>query len=240
MVIVMTTRRPRGVSYMQDTLRSIGDVGDRRKMLVSDGPLDDAPPAGWEVVSGHPWRGARATGWWCLGFALESGVRDLLLLQDDIVVCDGGSQVMDECPVPGNCIATTFYSKHALPGLQPKSPGAARFIVIGASGTAQALKIPRCALEHLCKQDFHAAPNYIPDEPHRFDDAMFAFARESPWPHVAHLVPNVVRHVGQISACGSRTVFNQPWSVRRGQRFPGDVMNLPVHERTFQTLPPST
>lgn len=231
MVIVMTTRR-RGVSYVVETLRSIGDVGSRQKLLVSDGPMPDVQ-VGWPVLE-YPWRGARATGWECLRLARDAGVADVLLLQDDIVVCSGGSAVMDECPVPGNCSATTFYSKHALPGLQPKSPGAARFIVIGASGTAQALKIPRRALEYLCRQDFHTAPNYIADEPHRFDDAMFAFLRESPWPHVAHLVPNVVRHIGAISACDSRTVFHQPWSVRRGERFPGDVARLPVHEVTFR------
>ena len=232
MVIVMTTRR-RGVSYVQAALQSIGGVGARRKIVVSDGPLDVRPPSDWAVVE-LPWRGARAAGWECLRIALDAGVADLVLLQDDIVVCDGGSSVMDECPVPDNCIATTFYSKHALPGLQPKNPGSARFIVIGASGTAQALKLPRRTLKYLCAKDFREAPNHIVDGPHQFDDVMFAFARESPWPHVAHLVPNIVRHIGEVSACGSRTVFNQPWSVRRGERFPGDVSALPVHEVTYR------
>lgn len=241
MVIVMTTRRPHDVSYLAGTLCSIGNIGKRQKILVSDGPLptSNEPPwnSGWQVLQ-YPWRGARATGWECLGIAREAGVEDLILLQDDIVVCDEGNQVMDDCPVPDNCAATMFYTKHALPGLLQKNPGAARFIVIGASGTGQAIKLPRRAIEHLCKQDFHHAPNYIEDSPHRFDDAMFAFARESPWPHVAHLVPNIVRHIGAISACQSQTVFHQPWSVRRGERFPGDVKNLPVHEVTYQRPTP--
>lgn len=235
MIAVMTTRRPTGVSYLYDTLRSIGSAGDRRRVLVSDGPLppEAVVPDDWEVIT-HAWRGARATGWECLQLALAAGVKDLLLLQDDILVCDGGGEVMDACPVPDNCIATTFYSMQALPGLQPKGRGEPRLIVIGASGTAQALKIPRRAIEYLCRQNPRAAPNHVTDEPHLFDDAMFAFARESPWPHIAHLVPNVVRHVGEVSACGTRKIFHQPWSVLPGESFPGDVARLPVHETPYR------
>lgn len=232
MIIVTTTRRPQGVSYVTDTLRSIGDVGSRRKVLVSDGPLDVDVPDGWEVRQ-HSWQGARATGWIALQIALDAGVDDMVLCQDDVVICEDGSSVMDTCPVPDNCVATHFYTKHGLPGLQKKNPGQARLVVIGASGTAQAFKMPRRSLEYLCAKDYKKAPNHITDNPHQFDDAMFAFARESPWPHVAHLVPNVVRHVGEVSVCGSRTKFNQPWSVRRGERFPGDVKSLPVFEKTY-------
>lgn len=232
MVIVTTTRRPLQISYVLDTLRSIGDVGSRRKVIVSDGPLDVRVPDGWEVRE-HSWRGARATGWAALQLALDANVDDFILCQDDIVVCQDGSSVMDVCPVPANCVATHFYTKHGLPGLQRQAPGAARMIVIGASGTAQAFKMPRRSLEYLCSKDFHRAPNHVPDVPHQFDDAMFAFARESPWPHVAHLVPNVVRHVGEVSACGSLTSFHQPWSVRRGERFPGDPTKLPISENPY-------
>jgi hypothetical protein len=233
LLIVQTTKRD-GVSYLDATLASIGDVGARKKIIVSDGPLPEGfvRPDDWNLVE-LPWRGARRTGWACMHTALAAGVDDLLLFQDDLVVCDGGSRVADECPVPAHAIATTFFSCNALPGLQPKDPGKPRFILIGASGTGQALKLPRRSLEYLCSKDPTKAPNHIQDEPHLFDDALFAFGRESPWPHVAHLVPNIVRHVGEISACNTRRRFQQPWSVRRGERFPGDVTNLPVHEVTY-------
>lgn len=234
MVVVMTTRRPHGVSYLAGTLLSIGRFDAREMKILSDGPLTGSPiPAGWSVEE-RPWRGARVTGWECLRLALEADVEDLILLQDDIVVCDGGGSVMDECPVPDDCIATTFYSMSSLPRLQPKNPGAARLIVVQASGTAQALKLPRRSIEYLCQQDLHSSHGRIADGPHQFDDVMFALARKSQWPNVAHLVPNVVRHIGQISACNSKTVFHQPWSVQRGRRFPGDVMDLAVHKRTHE------
>jgi hypothetical protein len=230
LIIVQTTRR-QGASYLAGTLSSIGDVGSRKKIIVSDGslPVGFTRPDDWSIVE-LPWRGARLTGWACMRTALAANVRDLLLFQDDLVVCEGGGRVADECPVPDNAIATTFFSCCALPGLQPKAPGEPRFVVIGASGTAQALKLPRRSLEYLCSKDPTRAPNHIQDEPHLFDDTLFAFGRESPWPHVAHLVPNIVRHVGEISACGTQRGFQQPWSVRRGERFPGDVTRLPVRE----------
>lgn len=236
MLIVQTTLR-KGVSYLADTLRNIGYVGAREKIIVSDGPLPEGfvRPAGWGVME-LPWRGARLTGWACLRLALDGDVSNLVLLQDDVVVCEGGGDVMDCAETPANCIATTFYSCQTLPGLQPLATGAARFIVIGASGTAQALKLPRRALEFLCTKDPRTAPNIRPAEPHLFDDSLFALARESPWPHVAHLVPNVVRHVGEISACGTQRPFRQPWSVKRGERFPGDVTRLAIYEVPYAPL----
>lgn len=234
MVIVQTCMR-QGVSYLADTLRSIGDVETRRKFIVSDGPLPSVfdRPDGWTLIQFN-WRGARLTGWACLNFALDYGAEDLILLQDDIVLCEGGADVIDRCPVPDNCIATLFYSGSPLPDLQPKAPGDPRFIVMGAGGTAQAMKIPRRSLQYLATCNPNGAPNHIPPGPHLFDDVLFAFARESPWKHVAHLVPNVVRHIGAISACGTTRAFNQPWSVRRGETFQGDVMNLPVHEVRYK------
>jgi hypothetical protein len=238
MVIVQTTRRPQEASYIAHTLASIGDVGARKKIVVSDGPLPDGfvRPDDWMVVE-FTWRGARATGWRCLQLALEAGADDLVLLQDDVVVCEGGGELLDRAPVPESCSAVTFFSGQTLPGLQPKATGPARYIVLGASGTAQALKLPRRALEWLVARDPFAAPNISPREPHLFDDALFAHARESPWPHVAHLVPNPVRHVGEISACGTRRIFQQPWSVRRGDRFPGDVASLPIHAVPYRSYP---
>jgi hypothetical protein len=231
-IIVQTTRRE-GVSYLADTLRSLNYVGSRRKIILSDGPLaeDFARPDDWAVVE-LPWRGARAAGWSCMDLALSLQAVDLLLMQDDVIACDGGGSTMDRAPVPDNCIATTFYSCQSLPGLQPKALGDPRLIVIGASGTAQALKLPRRSLEYLCARNFHVAPN-LQDEPHLFDDALFSFGRQSPWPHVAHLVPNVVRHVGAVSACGTRRPFNQPWAVTGGGEFPADVTKLIVHEVTY-------
>jgi|SRR5579872_236503 len=233
MLIVQTTRR-QGVSYLEDTLATVGDVGSRDKLIVSDGllPKGFRRPDGWRTVE-LPWQGARLTGWECMRIALMRGVKNLLLFQDDIVVCDGGGRVADECPVPDNAVAVTFFSANTLPGLQPKALGDPRLILIGASGTAQALKLPYRSLEHLCSRDPKKAPNHIQDEPHLFDDTLFAFARQSQWPHVAHLVPNIVRHVGEISACGTKRGFQQPWSVKRGERFPADVCDLPRFEVTY-------
>lgn len=231
MIIVQTTMR-QGASYLLETLRTIDTSGPGAHVIVSDGPLSDATHhEGWETIE-LPWAGARATGWECMRLAILRG-EDLTLLQDDIEVCIGGTDLMNRTIVPDNCIAVSFYSGSALPGLQPKNHGEPRFIIMGASGTAQALKIPRRSLEFLCAQDPQQAP-HVQLQPHLFDDAMFSYARQSDWPHIAHLVPNPVRHVGSVSACGTRRPFRQEWAVAPGETFPADVTTLPRYEVLYR------
>lgn len=231
MLIVQTTRRE-GVSYLEETLAQVGDVGGRMKLIVSDGPLpaDFKTPRGWKVLE-LPKRGARATGWECLMRGLLSASsKDLILLQDDLEICQDGGHVMDRLVVPPTCIAATFYTPFSLPGVQPKSPGPARIIVMRASGTAQALKFPRAALEILCSLDPLKAPQVPPLEPHLFDDSLFSHARFSALPNVAHVMPNPVKHRGQISACGSTNRHHPQWTVDRDARFPGEPTTLPIVE----------
>ena len=166
--------------------------------------------------------------------ALERGVPDLILLQDDLEICKNGGEVMDKAIVPDNCIATTFCSAHALPGFQTNDKGKPRYIVIGAMGTAQGLKIPRRSLEYLCVLDPLKAHNIPPLEPHLFDDTLFAYARISPTQHVAHLVPNVIRHVGKVSACGSRNSIRPDWVLGRHEEFPADPTQLPSHVTYYE------
>lgn len=233
MVIVMTTRRE-GVNYLPAMLATLGDVGGRRKLIYSDGPHAEGfrTPDGWSSVESR-WAGARRAGWNCLRLAHELDVESLILLQDDITVCQGGGAVMDETPVPADCIALTFYTPYPLYGFQPSDPGRARVMVAPAQGTAQALKFSRAALDFLCSIDplaEAAKQNISPLEPHLFDDSLFAIARskESPLRMVGHVMPNPVGHVGKVSACGTHRKFEPQWYVRVNERFPGVPSSLPV------------
>lgn len=228
MVIVQTTRRA-GASYLADTLAQLGHVGSRRHMIVSDGPLPDGftAPADWETAE-LPWRGARATGWACFKLALDDGCKDLVLLQDDLRICVGGSDVLDRVVVPPACVAVSFYTPFTPPGFQASNFGSPRLIQIRACGTAQALKFSRAALEYLCGLDPLTAPNIPPLLPHYFDDALFALARVSPFSFVAEVMPNPVEHVGAVSACGTKRSFEQPWVVPMHESFPADPAVLPV------------
>lgn len=233
--MVQTTRR-KGASYLSSTLRQLGRVGRRRHVIVSDGPLVEGfePPAGWEVLE-RPWQGARATGWACLELAARAGVADAILLQDDLELCADAAQVLEGVVVPPRCIAASFYTPFALPGFQPAAPGRPRLVLVRACGTAQALKLPRAALELLAGLDPFAAAaafDVPPLEPHLFDDSMMAIARASSLPLVAHVLPNPVDHVGRISACGTQRPFRPLWTLGPGSSFGGDPCDLVVHDAT--------
>lgn len=239
MLIIQTTKRI-GVSYLENTLAQVGDVGGRRKMIASDGPLPDdfQVPHGWECIvlglsdddraRGMTRRGARRTGWCCMKIALDEGALDLILLQDDLEICEGGGLVMDQVIVPQRCIAASFYSCFAVPGFQPMQVGDPRMVLMRACGTAQALKLTSAAMKWACELDPFSAPNKDPLNPHLFDDSLFELARNSPFPDVAMVIPNPVRHVGRVSACGSMNKHRQQWSVEPGEKFPADPTSLPV------------
>lgn len=223
MLIVLTTRRA-GAAYLAATLAALEYVGERRRLVVSDGPFADGfePPRGWEALElGVAPLGARAAGWACLRLGLEAGAADLLLCQDDLEICAFGGAVMNRLAIPPACMALSFFTAFDVAGLR-KRPRP-HIVVQRAQGTAQALKLPRAALEYLCSVNPFEAPDVPPLERHLFDDALFAIARASPLPYVGHVFPNPVRHRGAVSACGTRRAFPQPWSLGREDAWPGDV-----------------
>lgn len=228
MLIVQTTRRD-GASYLEATLSGLTTSRDKHRIVVSDGPLPDGfkTPYGWAAIE-LPKRGARATGWACMEIGMDAKVPFLTLLQDDLVFCGDAPAVMDSTPVPPTCVATSFFCGF-LPLIQPRQMGEPRIVCVPAGMTAQALKFPRSSLEMLAGFDPQEAPG-IKKWPHYFDDAVFAYARESSTPNVAVLLPNPVRHVGEVSACGSKNRHYQPWFVREGGAFPGDPSSFDIFE----------
>lgn len=228
MIIIQTTIR-QGVDYLLQTISQIKDVGDRQKVIVSDGPMlnRELVPKDWNIIE-LPKQGARATGWECFNIAHKSKVQDLILLQDDILLCKNGANIMHKIIIPDSCIAVSFYTPFWFTGIQPTELGNPRFITLEACGTAQALKFPYIALEYFCNIDPLTAPNIEPLHPHLFDDALFALARMSSLHLVAQLLPNPVQHIGLVSACGTKGMHHQPWHVPQNEEFLADIQCLPV------------
>lgn len=230
MIGVLTTPRRR-VSYLAGTLAAIdrSSAGGRRKIVFSDGEGTPEPPAGWSLLE-RPWVGARWAGWLAMRFALGAGAGDFVLFQDDVIGPEDLGDVADRAPVPDDAFCTVLYSGAPPPGYQPRDRGAPRVVVAPANRFtgAQAIKLPRRSLEYLVARDPFEAPGVYRESPHLFDDALFAYAFRSPWPSVAVLLPNVVRHVGVVSACETNCRHMPVWSLGPGERFPVDVASLPV------------
>jgi hypothetical protein len=232
MICVTTTIRRDGASYVGRTLASV-DAQARTheisadKILMSDGPL----PVGlagefpsWDVRE-RPKSGARRNGWRCFELAGEYRADDMVLLQDDLELpCDDALAVIANTRVPDECFCLSFYQTRPVRISRPR-------IVLGhatMSAGAQALKFPLRSVDWLIEigQD---ALGLSRDELHLFDDAVYHAAAMSRTPLVGTVVPSVIRHVGEVSACHGMGIYHRGnWFVPPGELFPVAPAELAV------------
>ena len=238
-VVVLTT--PRGKTYLQDTIASLNaggarDVGFGRDALrvLHDGlpaghTLLPIPPdsEGWshELLSEVPSGNLRA---FMRVFELflehDEHASHLLFFEDDIVVCKNALATMLQIGVPADCAFTSFFDmKEAHPLL---SAGLYRVSTMGQDGRgywgSQALLWPRRSIEFLVsrKDKILASGNL-----HSSDCLFGAHLLYSPWIQYALCVPNLVEHVGDVSAIWSWVPkVNRKSTSFRGQTFDAQTL----------------
>jgi hypothetical protein len=212
-VIAVVTCKRQGVDYLPATLAAVDASATGRRVLVSD-DLAYQPrcPSTWELVTflkpesvtGRPEN--RWALWKCFELAAQAG-EDLIVLEDDLELCANAALRMEHIAVPDDCAFLTFFSCHG------------RGLATGIHRTrmhsfafAQALKFPaRTVLE------MHAAFDEMANDPRRpgSDDCLQRMGSPRGWLYGTHY-PNLVQHVGDVSAVG-----NHVQGSRRSETFPG-------------------
>lgn len=221
---------PRGKSYLPDTLASLDRAGAdsvSEKHVVADGVMDS------DIICSRgnfrPW-GVRQLGSGPSGnlnavletfkFALRSGADRLLYFEDDIVACTNAIPRMLEVDVPDDCAWTSFFDMKEIPYGMP--PGIYAVSTMGKDGRgfwgAQAMMIPARTMRFAVENQ-SALRAY--GNKHCGDCLLgYELLRQQKSSYAVH-VPNLVEHVGAVSAIWSWT----PKINRRSTSFPGEAFD---------------
>jgi hypothetical protein len=201
-VAVTTCPRPDGVSYLDETLRSLASEV--------------------AVFNDVERKGSRWNTWRAIKSAAFKGDR-LLLVQDDVVACKNFALFARRCDVPSDVGVVTFSSfSDDFLDLDLKyiheepPPGAYKFPAhrFGSRGMegAQALLFPAASVAFLAAQDpWH--PEIVHRGPHNADFAIGWHVARSPQPLKLVHVPALVHHVGERSACHEETRKRFGWAM---------------------------
>jgi len=182
-VIAVLTTPLVGARYVDATVAAIAAQGPRVAcVLVSDGPWTGALPDGWELDEAPKATHAVAFRRMCR-LAFDRGAPFLLALEHDIELAAGAVSWMEDFPVPDDVALVQFLNRTIAPGAYPglyRSPAHTLSMM-------QAMKIPRRTLElHSGQPRDRNARNDLA--------AVLAGAR------LGLHVPDLVRHVGRVSA----------------------------------------
>lgn len=210
----------RGKSYLANTLASLdrggaGCVKDR--CILVDGPLDGiACRPRWSIdrLSAAP-SGSLNAMFNAFRFALDRGAERLLYFEDDVIVCKNAVPRMLEVDV-GDLAFVSFFDMKEMPESAPH--GLHRMSPMGRDGRgfwgAQALLLPRRTLEFAlaCEPRIRRFGNKQSGETLLGYELL-----KAGYEYGVH-VPNLVEHVGDVSAIWSWT----PSVNRRSTSFPGE------------------
>lgn len=181
LVAITTCPRPDGVSYLEQTIASLG---------------------GWQplVLNDRELRGARWNTWVALNAARYYD--RLLLLQDDVLAAPELLDVAAHMDIPADVGIVSFHDFGDDFDWAPPPPGlhkfaAHRFGSMGMCG-AQALLFPVDHARWLTEQDIWAPPA---PGPHKADFALGWLTARSPRPCKLIVSPALVTHIGERSAC---------------------------------------
>lgn len=212
MICVVTCKRE-GVDYLPATLAAVDASATGRRVLVSDSLIHrPSAPAPWELVtfrkpaqsSNRPEN--RWAMWKCFELAAHTG-EDLVVLEDDLQLCENTALVMERLPVPADCAFVTFFACHGKnlnKGIHRQRMHSFCF--------AQALKFPARTVDemHGAFAEMAGDPRWIGS-----DDSLRVMGCKRRWLYGTHY-PNLVQHVGDVSAVG-----NHVQGSRRSETFPG-------------------
>jgi hypothetical protein len=206
LLLVMTSPRQGGVSYLDETLKRLDLEGanhpDVQKILFSDGPLPHGwtkprttSPSNWEVREYEGPSGAKEAIWRIFRYAANRKFDRLISFEDDVVPCRNAVTKVFGTDVPPGAAFMSYFDYRSC---GPERPDGIYLLTEGSTkggrywGT-QAICFPREVVCFLAEQD----PKNIPAGGN--DTAVWDVLRKSPWHHVALHVPSLFDHVGEVS-----------------------------------------
>lgn len=188
LVAVLTCPRPRGASYVEQTIAQVDEaLGGSRRLLVSDGPTS-LRPTGWDVEvytrtgradNKHP-------GWVAIRAAADAG-DGLLFMEDDVLWRSSAIlRAAAEHQVAPGAAFTSFFHFARVPGIYPSR----------VFDMSQALLLPAAAVATLAE----FPGNYRGDwsSVMGFDIAVSVCGHHAGWRY--ELVDGRLDHVGEVSA----------------------------------------
>lgn len=179
LLVVPTSDRPGGVSYLNATLVALGPV-----------------PAGWSRIEYPNQDGTRAAFWKVLEWTLNYNYSKLLWVEDDVIAEPGFLELVENYEVPGDVSLVSFFD------YRPIVPG--RHRVIGFLSSC-AILLPRQTVEWLWRcGDPTELQHYHPEKARNaLDQVLATQLYRSPWPWY-EFAGSHVEHVGNISSVMQR------------------------------------
>lgn len=235
-IVVLTS--PRSKSYLLDTLASLNRAGAatvRARFVAIDGTL---PIGTLAAITALNWRtlplsdtpaGNLAAFFRVLEYGTTHFTNDqLLFFEDDVVLCKNAIARMLETGVPDACAFTSFFDMKEMDTARFLDQGLYRVSAMGVDGRgywgSQALLWPRRTMAWLCDRK---AAIFKGESKHSSDCIFGSHLLYSPWPEYALHVPNLVEHVGDVSAIWSWVPkVNRQATSFLGEDF--DAASLPV------------
>jgi hypothetical protein len=226
LIVVMTCPRKNETTYLSETLAGLDAAGAEKhphKLVVSDGgTITDCK---WPVAVYPGPSGTKRALWRVFGLAARSGVRRLIIFEDDVIPCRNAVTQILRSEVPSGCAFMTFFDINEFPK-GDQDPGIYKKSVMGRTGRGfwgvQAMLLPGAVVRFLADQDPTSVMRFK-DNPHHSDIAMSEILmKRSPWKEMAIHLPCLVEHRGDMSAWGN------PSKVR-ATHFPGvgfDALSL--------------
>jgi hypothetical protein len=186
---VLTSPRPMGVSYLNDTLTSLDRTGADlcdAKIVISDGPIERR--IDWRsIVHEGPSCSSKAM-WRTFEHALYNNFDQLLFCEDDILPANNAVARILEVGVPDDVFMMTFFD---VDRLKPNVGAGIYRLPLRLYSCNQCLLIPRRSIEHLMRtgwQNIKAS-----------DQAISVLGAKSQTSYYGLHAPCLVEHVGAVS-----------------------------------------
>ncbi len=219
---VLTCRRR--VSYLDATIASLEKAGateDRvLRMICSDGPIDKFTHNGWRYLYALEPVGNLRKFFDVLEFARAYSADRLFYFEDDVVLCKNAIARMQSVGVPEHLAFVSYFDMKEVKPHQSRTPALLNVPVMGLDGQGfwglQAVVFPKRTMDYLL-----ANRAQILDEAggearrHQSDYFMGQALLRSPWPTYGVHVPNLVQHVGELSAVNKNAATWKDYRVNR-------------------------
>jgi len=214
-LVVLTAPRPAGMSYLEQTLDSLAAAGpwNGPKIILSDGDVGlTAPPPGWAHVL-QPAQGQAKAMWSAFRLALAMDANYLTFFEDDVHLCRNALPYIEAREVPDGLAFVTWFD--ATRRMAPE-PGLFHERLSASEGKhfqgACALTLPARTLQMAVKHSMVAS------WPLRtYGDGLLGKVLDG-MDYGVH-IPNLVQHVGAVSAAGNPGGLTQG---RSSPTYPGD------------------
>lgn len=200
LIVVPTCERPRGVSYLGNTLRMLDEAGavDLTRMVFVDGL--DPPACSWPMLTFPSRTGVRGLMWHAFAWAFSKGFERLIFCEDDIEICRNAITYIDQLLIPDDLAFIDFHNMNRVPRSSPED-GIYPCPPAPYHGN-QCMLFPRRTVEWLHNQpDWrHINPDAYPQGA---DVTLGILVERSPWPLYGIHFPCLVNHIGEVSVAHS-------------------------------------